>query len=104
MKKLALIALLAVVLPGCYLYADFTTVLDGDMDGHGNGSKKGKASHEVYLGIIAVGDSSTNAAAKQGKIKTMTSPPSGATRRFCEFVEGFQFDHFPTLSSPAPKS
>lgn len=61
---------IALFASGC-LYANFTTVLDTDLDKTEMGSKVGKSSVHSILWLVAWGDGGMNAAAKQGDITTL---------------------------------
>lgn len=62
------LALLA--LPGC-LYAHVKSPLDEDLQETKLGTKVGMASNHEILGLVAWGDASTQAAAKNGGITTL---------------------------------
>lgn len=79
MKKiLTLIALpaTAIILSSCgaprvgSLYTDVTAPVAA---GPGTGERVGTSKSTTYLGLIAVGDASIEAAKKEGNIKTVTS-------------------------------
>jgi hypothetical protein len=73
MKKtsmLAVVLMFIIALTGC-LYADIKTPLDIDADKTAIGSKVGKSTIESVLWLVAWGDASTDAAAKNGNISVI---------------------------------
>ncbi len=50
-------------------FSDIKAPLDVELDNTKVGSKTGEAFSESFLGLVAIGDSSLQAAAKEGKIK-----------------------------------
>jgi hypothetical protein len=68
---LAVIALVVVSLLGGCLYTHVLTPYDTNLDKTVLGQKQGKASNESVLWLVAWGDASTAAAAKQGGITTI---------------------------------
>jgi len=71
MAKVAAVALTAaVLLTGC-LYAHVLTPYDTNLDKTVLGQKQGKASLHSLLWLVAWGDASTAAAAKEGGITTV---------------------------------
>jgi len=71
MAKVAAVALAAaVLLTGC-LYAHVLTPYDTNLDKTVLGQKQGKASLHSLLWLVAWGDASTAAAAKEGGITTV---------------------------------
>ena len=68
---MAAAALAAFLLGGC-VYSNVLTPYDINLDKTVLGPKQGKASTESVLWLVAWGDGSTNAAAKQGGITTIT--------------------------------
>jgi hypothetical protein len=71
MTKVAAVALAtAVLLTGC-LYAHVLTPYDTNLDKTVLGQKQGKASLHSVLWLVAWGDASTAAAAKEGGITTV---------------------------------
>jgi hypothetical protein len=67
-----IVATLAVafLMTGC-LYTHILTPMDKDLDKTVLGSKTGKATMYSVLGLVAWGDASSAAAAREGKITTM---------------------------------
>ena len=73
MKRIVLVVVAALslfILSGC-LYTNVLTPFDTDLNKTTLGSKQGKASTESVLWLIAWGDGSTSAAAKQGGLTTV---------------------------------
>ena len=71
MLRLAIGAMVVMfLLTGC-LYTHVMTPYDVNLDKTVLGQKTGKASMYSVLGLVAWGDASSAAAAKQGNIKTM---------------------------------
>ncbi|MBI5154952.1 hypothetical protein HZA57_06920 [Candidatus Poribacteria bacterium] len=61
-----------VVPPTGMVYTNFSAPLDYDQEQSPAGTKEGSASTHSILGLVAWGDSSADAAAKQGGISTIT--------------------------------
>ena len=59
------------LLPGC-VYTNIRVPLDTDMNPTALGSRSGNASVQSVLGLVAWGDASTHAAAKDGNITTIS--------------------------------
>jgi hypothetical protein len=69
--KIAVVAICSVfLLAGC-LYTNVLTPFDTDLNKTVLGAKKGTASNESVLWLVAWGDASTAAAAKEGGITTI---------------------------------
>jgi len=68
---LAAVAVTTLLLLGGCLYTNVLAPYDTNLDKTNLGQKQGKASMESVLWLIAWGDASTNAAAKQGGIATI---------------------------------
>ena len=101
MLSLALVGAVAAVLSGCYgtpvrppvgnIYTDFRAPLFG---GSEIGSKSGSAEVECYVGLIATGDCSFAAAARNGGITKITASDYaffnvlGVYQRFTTVVHG----------------
>jgi hypothetical protein len=69
-KLFAVVLITAFLVTGC-LYAHVITPYDTNLDKTQLGQKVGKASMQSVLGLVAWGDASTAAAAKQGGIATI---------------------------------
>jgi len=69
--KLCAVALVAVFLATGCLYTHVLTPYDKNLDKTVLGQKTGKATMRSVLGLVAWGDASSAAAAKQGGITTM---------------------------------
>ncbi|HEX9197919.1 MAG TPA: TRL domain-containing protein [Acidobacteriaceae bacterium] len=69
-RLFAVVLVMAVVLSGC-IYAHVLSPLDTNVDRTVLGQKLGKASSFSVLGLVAWGDASTAAAAKNGGITTV---------------------------------
>lgn len=69
-KPFVVAVIAAVLLSGC-LYAHILQPLDTDVDRTTLGQKIGRASSYSILGLVAWGDASTAAAAKNGGIATV---------------------------------
>jgi hypothetical protein len=69
MKSLRAMLLLLPLLaaPGC-LFANFKTTLDEDFDKTSLGPKRGEASAQAFLWLVAFGDAGTQAAAEEGQL------------------------------------
>ncbi|MBM4013708.1 MAG: hypothetical protein FJ293_01930 [Planctomycetes bacterium] len=65
-----LLGLALLALPGC-VYAHIKSPLDEDLQVTKLGNKVGTASNHQILGLVAWGDASTQAAAKDGGITTL---------------------------------
>jgi hypothetical protein len=72
---------MAVLLSGC-IYAHVLSPLDTNVDKTVLGHKQGKASSFSVLGLVAWGDASTAAAAKNGGITTVNHMDSEFTNIF----------------------
>lgn len=72
LSKITRVAFLALTmfLSGC-LYTNVKVPLDTDVDATVLGEKVGKASNQSVLWLVAWGDASTQAAAKEGNISTI---------------------------------
>jgi hypothetical protein len=69
-RLVALIAVAAMLMTGC-VYSNIKTPLDRDLDKTEMGTKVGQASMYSVLWMVSWGDSSTAAAAKDGKMSTV---------------------------------
>jgi hypothetical protein len=70
LKLIATIVVIAVLGTGC-LYTHVLAPLDMNVDKTALGQKTGRATMHSVLGLVAWGDSSTAAAAKQGGLTTI---------------------------------
>jgi hypothetical protein len=73
MKKivLAVVVLLSLSMLGGCIYTNVLTPFDTDLNKTVLGQKKGEASNQSVLWLVAWGDGSTAAAAKQGGLSTV---------------------------------
>ena len=73
MKKIVFVlaVMLSLSLLGGCLYTNVLTPFDTDLDKTVLGQKKGEASNQSVLWLVAWGDASTAAAAKQGVLTTV---------------------------------
>ena len=87
MKKIMLVVVVLLsmaMLSGC-LYTNVLTPFDTNLDKTVLGQKKGEASNQSILWLVAWGDASTAAAAKQGGLATVNH----MDREFLNIFFGF---------------